>query len=73
MTGLRVSWLLDLLVAVPFLPPKIVPMLNCGANVVRKTHGFLTGSCGICSDERAASVVERAASRSKLFSRMFRG
>lgn len=72
-TGFRESWLLALLSVVTFLPPKNVPRLKCGAGVVRKTHGFRTGSCGICSEERAASVVERAASRSKLFRRMFRG
>lgn len=72
MTGPRESWLLDLLVALPLVPPKIAPMLNWGAGVVRKTHGFRMGICGICSDERAASVTARAASRSRLFRRMFR-
>lgn len=71
--GLRESWLLDLLGVAIFFPPKNVPMFKCGAGVVRKTHGFRVGSCGICSDARAASVVERAVSRSRLFRRMFRG
>lgn len=44
MTGPRESWLLDLLVALPLFPPKIVPMLKWGAGVVRKTHGFRMGS-----------------------------
>lgn len=73
MTGLRDTWLLELLVVLPFLPPSIAPMLKSGVNVVRKTQGFRGGNCGIFSDERAASVVERAASTSRLFKRMFRG
>lgn len=73
MTGLRASWLLEVLVVLPFLPPRIVPMLKSGAKVVRKTQGFRGGSCGIFPAERAASVVERAASMSRLSKRMFRG
>lgn len=72
-TGLRNSWLLEVLVVLPFLPPRIMPMLKSGANVVRKTHGFREGSCGVFSKGRTASLVERAASTSRLSKRMFRG
>jgi hypothetical protein len=69
MMCLREPWLLELLAALPFHSPNVLAILNCGANVVRKTHGFRDGICGIWYEERAASVVERAASGSRLFSR----
>lgn len=73
MTGWRGSRLLELLNFVAFFPPKNVPMLRGDAGVMRKAHGFRNCTCGICSDERAVSVTDRAASRSKLFRRMFSG